>query len=84
MNEDTQRLAMYFLGGIIVFLPIVLMGEIDSLDLSVLSDTFLRLDGNNSNASFGLTDNSSYWLCTSADCSSSCQVRIIGGFITNC
>ena len=36
------------------------------------------------NGSAGLTDSSSYWLCTAADCSTKCQVTITGGLITGC
>jgi hypothetical protein len=32
----------------------------------------------------GLTDSSSYWLCTAANCSTSCQVVLKGGIITGC
>lgn len=32
----------------------------------------------------GITDNTSYWLCTAADCSTKCQVQIKGGIITGC
>jgi hypothetical protein len=32
----------------------------------------------------GITDSSSYWLCTASDCSSSCQVSIKSGLITGC
>lgn len=32
----------------------------------------------------GITDNTSYWLCTAADCSTKCQVTIKGGIITGC
>jgi hypothetical protein len=37
-----------------------------------------------SNGTAGITDSSSYWLCTASDCSSSCQVQIKGGIITGC
>ena len=36
------------------------------------------------NGILGITDNSSYWLCTAADCSSKCQVTITDGLITGC
>lgn len=32
----------------------------------------------------GITDNTSYWFCTAADCSSTCQVTIKDGLITGC
>lgn len=32
----------------------------------------------------GITDTTSYWLCTASDCSSSCQIQIYGGLITGC
>ena len=32
----------------------------------------------------GITDNTSYWLCTAADCSSRCQLTITSGLITGC
>ena len=32
----------------------------------------------------GLTDSSSYWLCTSNDCSDTCQVILENGLITDC
>lgn len=32
----------------------------------------------------GITDSSSYWLCTASDCSTTCQVSIVGGAITGC
>lgn len=32
----------------------------------------------------GITDNSSYWLCTASDCSTSCQVTLSGGIVTGC
>ena len=32
----------------------------------------------------GITDNTSYWLCTAADCSTSCQVTIEDGIIVGC
>jgi hypothetical protein len=32
----------------------------------------------------GVTDNTSYWLCTAADCSTKCQVTIQSGIITGC
>jgi len=32
----------------------------------------------------GVTDSSSYWLCTADDCSSTCQVEIDGGIIVGC
>ena len=35
-------------------------------------------------ANTGVTDSSSYWLCTSNDCSTTCQVEISGGIITGC
>jgi hypothetical protein len=35
-------------------------------------------------ANTGITDTSSYWLCTASDCSSTCQVQINGGIITGC
>jgi len=35
-------------------------------------------------AATGLTNNTSYWLCTAADCSTKCQVTITGGLITGC
>lgn len=49
-NNERKRLAMYFLSGIIIFGTIFLSGEIDSLDISALSNTFLRIDGSNSPA----------------------------------
>lgn len=36
------------------------------------------------NGSSGITDSTSYWLCTASDCSTSCQVTICGGIITGC
>ena len=35
-------------------------------------------------AAQGITDTTSYWLCTAADCSSTCQVYIEGGIIYLC
>lgn len=32
----------------------------------------------------GITDSSSYWLCTASDCSTSCQVSIEDGLIVGC
>ena len=32
----------------------------------------------------GISDNSSYWLCTTKDCDSTCQVNIQGGLIVGC
>ncbi len=32
----------------------------------------------------GITDTSSYWLCTASDCSTTCQVTIKDGLITGC
>jgi hypothetical protein len=32
----------------------------------------------------GINDDTSYWLCTANDCSSTCQVEISGGIITGC
>jgi len=32
----------------------------------------------------GITDNTSYWFCTAADCSSTCQVIIEDGLIVGC
>ena len=32
----------------------------------------------------GISDSSSYWLCTSNDCSTTCQVNIQGGIIVGC
>jgi len=32
----------------------------------------------------GISDSSSYWLCTASDCASSCQVTVDGGIITGC
>jgi len=32
----------------------------------------------------GTTNSASYWLCTSADCSSTCQVEIVDGLIISC
>ena len=32
----------------------------------------------------GITDTTSYWLCTAADCSTTCQANIKDGLITNC
>jgi hypothetical protein len=36
------------------------------------------------NGTQGLTDSTSYWLCTAADCSTKCQVTITNGLITGC
>jgi hypothetical protein len=36
------------------------------------------------NGTQGLTDSTSYWLCTAADCSTKCQVTITNGLITAC
>jgi|26BtaG_2_1085354.scaffolds.fasta_scaffold01132_10 hypothetical protein len=52
-------------------------GEMNMKVLDVL-DT-LKADG-----STGVTDSSSYWLCTAADCSTSCQVNIKKGLIVGC
>lgn len=32
----------------------------------------------------GITDNTSYWLCTASDCATTCQADIDGGIITGC
>ena len=36
------------------------------------------------NGNQGITDSSSYWLCTAADCSTKCQVSIEDGLIVGC
>lgn len=35
-------------------------------------------------SSLGITDSTSYWLCTASDCSTRCQVTITNGLITGC
>ena len=41
-------------------------------------------DHKSSDGTAGITDNTSYWFCTAADCSTSCQVTIKDGLITGC
>jgi len=49
-----------------------------SVDGSVTADTYW------SGGAQGITDSSSYWLCSAADCSTKCQVTIADGLITGC
>lgn len=48
------------------------------------ASTFYVDGGIQSNGNSGINDSSSYWLCTSSDCTSTCQVRIDNGVITGC
>ena len=46
---------------------------------SMQADDYYSGDGTQ-----GITDSTSYWMCTAADCSTSCQVLIKDGLITGC
>lgn len=58
----------------------------EDCDLKNLVVNNLTVIGNyySSDGSQGITDTSSYWLCTSSNCLSSCQVQIKNGLITGC
>lgn len=47
-------------------------------------DTFQAGGYKSSDGAAGISDSSSYWFCTSSDCSSTCQVEIKDGLITGC
>lgn len=56
-----------------------------------VSNTNLRVYGNTRSDNYfsgdnsqGITSTSSYWLCTSSNCSTTCQVQIKDGLITGC
>lgn len=47
-------------------------------------DAFQAADYYSGDGTQGATDNTSFWLCTAADCSTKCQVTIKDGLITSC
>lgn len=51
---------------------------------NITRDLFVEGRNITSELDAGLTDSSSYWLCTSADCSSTCQTNIVNGKIIGC
>jgi len=53
-------------------------GQIDSTG-AIDTDAYFSYQGQ-----VGITNSASYWLCTDAGCTTSCQVQINGGVITNC
>jgi hypothetical protein len=55
-----------------------IVGDINASQF-INTDTNFRVGGTQ-----GITDSSSYWLCTAADCSTKCQVSIKGGIIVGC
>jgi len=58
---------------------------IDTGTGDVKIDDDLNVTGSyKNNGNTGVTDNTSYWLCTAADCSTKCQVDIDGGIIVGC
>jgi hypothetical protein len=47
-------------------------------------DAFQAADYYSGDGTQGITDSSSYWLCTSSDCTTTCQVTIKNGLIVGC
>ena len=67
----------------------LIYGEFDNTYLEINGDANVTgyiqgQDYYSGDGSQGITDTTSYWLCTAADCSSSCQVSIKDGLITGC
>lgn len=60
--------------------------KISSLDaVNITSDGYVKASsGYYVDEEQGITDSSSYWLCTDAACSATCQVDINGGIIVGC
>lgn len=50
----------------------------------VFSDTIKPTGYKSSDGTSGITNSSSYWFCTAADCSTKCQVNIKDGLIVGC
>ena len=57
------------------------MEDEDRLDFD---GAFKANDYYSGDGSQGITDTTSYWLCTASDCSTTCQVTIKDGLITGC
>lgn len=51
---------------------------------SAYFDGIVNSTGYAVNNKTGVTDSSSYWLCTADDCSATCQIEITSGIITGC
>lgn len=87
-----DELAVYHNTHIATRNPCIKLSEGTSDEVSICaysSQNFLINSTINSygykvNGTAGISDSSSYWLCTADDCSSTCQVTIIGGIITGC
>jgi hypothetical protein len=57
---------------------------IDGTDITAGSGNAFAGDHKSSSGNAGITDNSSYWFCTAANCASTCQVTIEDGLIVGC
>jgi hypothetical protein len=63
---------------------ITLIGNVSIKEDLTVTDTIQADSYKSGDGSLGITDTSSYWLCTASDCSTSCQVSIKDGLITGC
>lgn len=53
-------------------------------DVIVQSGSMSVYTGYKASNEVGITDSTSYWICKDSSCSTTCQVKIIGGIIVDC